>query len=103
MPRVCVHLDGSTDWDYAHFFDGTSLDYALICLACRADQGAIEGNLKVVAPERFAAIEQGGYWDWDKSAIIGRPPILERPTRLRFEHQEVGLTGAILGGIADLS
>lgn len=102
MPRVCVHLEQGTGWDYAQCFSGVGVEYALICLACRKDPGAIEASLITVSPERFAEIEQGGHWEWDKDAIVGRPEILVRPTGLRFEHLEVALAGGRPGEVADL-
>jgi hypothetical protein len=102
MPRVCIHLDRGTGCDYAHYFSGAEVEHALVCLACREDPDGIEANLSVVTPERFAQIEQGGCWDCDKKAIVGRPQIVERPTDLTFEHRDVALAGTGLGGIADL-
>jgi hypothetical protein len=30
MPRICVHLDRETDWDYERYFTGAGVDYALV-------------------------------------------------------------------------
>ncbi len=56
MPRICVHLQTIHSQDYAHYFDGTGLDYALICKPCCNDPGAIEANLLEVTPEQFAEV-----------------------------------------------
>lgn len=102
MPRVCVHLEQSTDSDYAQYFSGVGVDYALVCRACREEPGEIEKKLRAVSLERFTEIEEGGYWEWDKNAIIGRPQILDRPTGLRFRHEEITIIPAIPDGVADL-
>src|SRR5262249_18514165 len=52
--------------------------------------------------ERFAQIEEGGFWEWDEKAIIGRPQVLERPSGLTFQHEEIALVGAIPDSIAVL-
>ena len=77
MPRVCFHLDGSTDWGYARCFSGSGTEHSLVCGACSREPGAIEANLRTVSAERFEAIEEGGCWDWDSHAIVGRPQILD--------------------------
>src|SRR4051812_27736895 len=102
MARVCVHLDQSTDWDYAKSFSGVGTEYALVCPVCRAAPGTIAANLREVAPERFARIEEDGSWEWDRDAILGRPQVLERPTGLSIGHEEVVPDRAISGNIADL-
>ena len=102
MPRVCVHLDQETEWEYARYFSGIGVEYALVCLTCREHPDGIEANLREVSLERFAQIDEGGYWDWDKNAILGRPQVLERLTDLTFQHEEITLSGAIPDGIADL-
>lgn len=103
MPQVCVHLEQSTAPDYAQWFSGDGVDYALICLACRDNPGAIEGSLKTVSPERFAELERSGCWDCDKTAIVGRPEVFTRPTGLKFEHRDITLPGMIPGAVAALS
>jgi hypothetical protein len=102
MARVCVHLDQSTDRDYAKSFSGVGTEYALICPGCRAAPETIATNLREVTPERFARIEEDGSWEWDRDAILGRPQVLERPTGLSFVHEEVVPERAIAGNIADL-
>ncbi len=102
MPRVCVHLDRATDWDYAQYFGGAGLEYALICTDCRDQPEEIGANLREISPERFARIEEDGHWEWDRNAIIGRPQVLERPSDLSFRHEDVPLAGPIPAPIADL-
>ena len=102
MPRVCIHLNKVTDSDYARYFTGDGTDHALVCLLCRDKPESIEGNLCLVSPERFTQIEEGGCWDWDKNAIVGRPEIRERPTGLSFIHHEVDLSELVSGEVAAL-
>ena len=102
MPRVCVHLDQAADWEYAKAFSGVGIEYALVCTDCRSHPEQIEANLREVSPERFTQIEEGGSWDWDKDALIGRPQVLERATGLSFRHEKINLAGDIPGGIADI-
>ena len=102
MPRVWHHLDQATDWDYARYFSGVGLEYALVCPACREHPDGIEADLREVSPERFARIDEDGYWEWDKNAIIGRPQVLVRPADLSFLHEEVALAGPLPAPIADL-
>lgn len=102
MPRVCVHLDQGTDRNYARYFGGAGVEYALVCPACREHPDGIEANLHEVSPERFAQIDEGGYWKWDKDAIIGRPEVLERTSGLSFRHDDISLAGHVPAPIADL-
>lgn len=91
MPRVCTHLDEATDWEYARYFSGVGLEYALVCLDCRNHPDGIEAALREVSPERFAQIDADGSWDSDRNAIIGRPQVLERPSGLSFRHEDIAL------------
>ncbi len=102
MPRVCVHLDRATDGDYAQYFGGVGLEYALVCTTCRGQPEGIEANLREVPPERFAQIDEDGRWEWDRNAIIGRPQVQERPSGLAFRHEDVPLAGPLSAPIADL-
>lgn len=102
MPRVCIHMDGATDWDYARYFGGIGLEYALVCTACRDQPEGIEANLREVPPERFAQIDEDGHWEWDRNAIIGRPQVLERASGLAFRHEDIPLAGPLPAPIADL-
>src|SRR5690242_18975323 len=95
MPRVCVHLDRERDWDYARYLSGVGVESALVCLTCREHPDGIEANLREISPDRFAQIEEGGWWEWDAKAIIGRRLVLERSTNLTFQHGEIALVGAI--------
>ena len=100
MSRVCIHLNQVSEGDYARYFSGHGIEHALVCLSCRDSPESIEGNLCFVSPERFAQIEEEGYWEWDKNAILGQPEIRERPTELSFVHEEVALPKVIHGGVA---
>jgi hypothetical protein len=102
MHRICAHLDRDTDWDYAQYFTGAGIEYGLVCMRCCREPEAIETNLREVTPERFAQIEEIGYWERDRGGILGRPQILERPTGLTFRHEETRLAHALPGEIADL-
>jgi hypothetical protein len=102
MPRVCVHLDRETDWDYARYFSGVGVEYALVCLTCREHPDEIEAYLREVSPERFAQIDEGGYWDWDKNAILGMPQVRERLSGLSFRHEDIALAGQLPTAFADL-
>ncbi len=102
MPRVCVHLDQGTDWDYARYFSGVGVEYALVCLTCREHPDGIEANLREVSPERFAQIDEGGYWDWDKNAILGMPQVMERPSDLSFRHEDIALAGHVPASVVGL-
>ncbi len=64
MFRVCIHLNQKSDGDYAHYFTGDGIGHALICLLCQDNPESIEGNLYLVSPERFAQIEENGFWEW---------------------------------------
>lgn len=102
MPRVCIHLDEATDWDYARYFTGVGLEYALVCLACCEHPDEIEANLRDVAPERFRQIDEGGFWECDKNAIIGRPQVLERSSDLSFRHEDIRLARPLPAPVDDL-
>ena len=103
MARVCIHLNEGRDGDHPHYFTGDGIEHALICLSCRDNPASIESNLCAVSPERFAEIEEAGYWEWDKNAIIGRPEIRERPTGLSFEHTEAAQIGVALDDVAAIA
>jgi hypothetical protein len=102
MPRVCIHLDEATDWEYSRYFSGVGLEYALVCLTCREHPDGIEANLREVSPERFAQIDEDGSWDWDKNAIVGRPQVLERPSDLWFRHEDITLAVKVPASIVGL-
>jgi len=101
MPRACAHLVGNSDLDFAYWFSGVGLEYALICTTCHDAPSAIESNLETVDAEHFAQIEADVCWSEFPS--IGRPEILERSTELRFRHEDVELRGEIAPGIAALA
>lgn len=61
MPRVCVHLVEETDPEYALRFNGSGIDYDLLCLACAERPIGIEANLRDISPERFSRIVEGGF------------------------------------------
>jgi hypothetical protein len=102
MIRICVHLDQGSDRDHARFFSGKGTEYALVCVACREAPETIVANLRSVSAERFAEIEENGYWEWDRNAVLGRPEVLVRDSGLSFHHEEVAPAGNVLGTVVDL-
>ena len=101
VPRVCCHLEQDTDRDYTKSFLGVGVEYDLICAACRQDPSGFEANLRPISQERFTRIEEEAFWDWG-IATLGQPEILERDTRLGFEHKDVTPADGLPGEIADI-
>jgi hypothetical protein len=95
-------LEQGTASDYARYFSGAGVEHALICLTCREQSDGIEASLRDVPPERFAQIDQDGYWERDPKAILGRPQVMERPSDLSFRHEDVAFAGQVPAPIADL-
>ncbi len=102
MAKVCVHLVEGADEEYARFFSGVGIEHALVCRTCRGAPETIEANLRDVSPERFNQIEEAGYWEWDRDAILGRPEVLVRPTGLSFRHEQIAPDGTVSGRVWDL-
>src|SRR4051812_42614934 len=103
MPRICAHLDEPGEgWDYAQYYSGIGLEYALICLACRKAPEDFVDILETLSRDASPGSSRAAGGFGGKDSIFGRPQVLERPTGLRFLHREVALAWEGLGGIADL-
>lgn len=100
MQLICEHLLESNDSEYAKYFTGKGIEYALVCPSCRANPESIPLHLCEVDPERFAGIEAEGFWEWDEHAILGRPEVREQPAPLSFIHEEIALSGVIPGEVS---
>lgn len=109
--RVCRHLWQREADAYAHRFTGAGLAYDLLCPACAeaavaavsAEGGAApEADLAQVCTACFEDIAGAAAWAAGEWAVIGRPEVAERATRLAFQHEMVRLPVALTAPLLEM-
>ena len=111
--RVCRHLWQHEADAYAHRFTGEGLTYDLVCPSCAevsvtaegaGDGGAagLEAELAHVCTACFEGVAGAAQWAAGEWAVIGRPEVAERATRLTFQHEMVRLPVALTAPLLEM-
>jgi hypothetical protein len=100
--RVCRHLFGGQADAYAHRFTGSGLAYDLVCSACAQPEEPAAGDMVLVCASCFDSVLARASWLRGERAVLSRPPVAERTTRLGFTHQMVRMPLALGASLLDL-
>src|ERR687888_2133831 len=84
--QVCRHLWSGRADSYAQRFTGTALEYDLLCILCAERDVRVPGDLVTVCAACFDAAAERATWVRGGRAVVSRPAVAERPTRLSFSH-----------------
>ncbi len=100
--RVCRHLWSGQADSYAHRFTGAALAYDLVCPSCAEREQVGPGDFVAVCGDCFDATAERATWVRGERAVLSRPAVAERPTRLSFSHQMIRLPVALGASLLDL-
>lgn len=100
--RVCRHLFSGQADAYAHRFTGVDLEHDLLCAACAELQQPWPDDLVTVCADCFDSVVVRTTWVRGERAVLSRPPVAERTTRLSFTHQMVHMPIALGASLLDL-
>lgn len=82
-----MHLQGNPDTEHYQWFSGKGQDYSLLCGECRASIGVSDVEFVEVDSDRFAIIEDEGFWD----GIIGTPELNEDLGLVEVSDREIAI------------